>query len=122
MTHTRYTAGNIALLVLAILFSMIISLMFIMGWAGDATDFRTHCSNLFADTAFFAFPASLIALRWTAISCIALWSITIISTIFSLLAHSSEDLHICFLLAVLSAMVTGVLINSQDANARDRNR
>jgi peptidoglycan/LPS O-acetylase OafA/YrhL len=120
MTHTRYTAGNIALLVLSILFALLTAFTFAAIPADDATGFRTHCTNLLAHTLVLAIPATLIALRWSAVSSTTLWAITFAAIVLSILAHSPPDGWICFRLAIISTMISAVLVNSRDANIRDR--
>jgi hypothetical protein len=118
VTRTRYTRGNIVLLVLGTLLALVSSSAFIMGWGGKVTDFPSRCDAWFANVTFCMFPAFFVMYRWAGVGCLVLWAVSIVSMTLAFLANSSVDQSFWFPLMLISSIAGVIVFNSQEADAQ----
>jgi hypothetical protein len=79
MTHTRYSATKIILLVAGALIALFNTFLVVMtaGFGADPVhDFRSFAAACLLDLALLSAPLYLIALRWSGVSCVGTWGVT----------------------------------------------
>jgi predicted membrane channel-forming protein YqfA (hemolysin III family) len=80
MTHTRYSPGNVALLVIGALIGCISVFMSIMtaGFGADPVhDFSSFAFVAFLVLSFLLVPVYLIMFRWCSVGAIAMWCLLV---------------------------------------------
>jgi hypothetical protein len=119
MTHTRYTAGNIILLVFGIAIccfnTFLMSMMFGFGDIAQ-TGLQRLAISIAQWCIVFAVPAFLVAIRWCHVALFALWCLTLFSALFGLIGGLfSLFLMPLVLLVIASAIATSINSNSTKA-------
>jgi hypothetical protein len=124
MTHTRYSPANIILLVaggLIAIFNLFLTVMTAGFGADPVHDFKTFAASCVLVIALAAAPFYLIAFRWSGISTVGTWSVTLCCALITLVSGELTHFSGLLILLTIQSLIMGA-INSSSKNRTPEHR
>jgi hypothetical protein len=112
MTHTRYSPANIILLVaggLIALFNLFLTVMTAGFGADPVHDYKTFAASCVLVIALVSAPLYLIAFRWSGISSVGTWSVTLCCALITLVSGELEHFSGLLILLAIQSLILGAI-------------
>ncbi len=125
MTHTRYSAGNVLMLVAGVVICLINTFFTVMGSAFGVDifpGFRGFCTAAFIYIALLMLPAFLIMFRWSRIGTVAMWSVTICCLLLAFGGRQPAFVPTLIFLLLVSIMCSAIDPRDEEADLHITNR